>query len=79
MGGEAEQVAPDPPPPDIVQLVPPVYPAPPLLMVMLETAVPVLVAVQVACVPPPQRVPPAGERYEFRLLGAPRVQVGVLV
>ena len=40
---------------------------------------PVLVAVQVACDPPAQRAAPAGERYEFRLLGAPSVQVGVLV
>jgi hypothetical protein len=38
-----------------------------------------LVAVQAACDPPAHRVPPAGERYEFRLLGAPSAQVGVLV
>ena len=46
---------------------------------MVPTPVPVSVAVQLACDPPAQRVVPVGERYEFRLLGAPSVQVGVLV
>src|ERR1039458_9946156 len=70
--GDAEQAPPVPPPPDIVQLVPPAYPWPPPEMVMVPTPPPDLVAVQLADDPPAQRVVPVGERYELVARGAER-------
>jgi hypothetical protein len=81
MTGDTEQVAPDPPPPVKLQDAPPTYPDPAALMITpFTTCVPALiVAVQVAWVPPAQSTVPFGAKYLFRLLGALIVQVGALV
>jgi hypothetical protein len=50
------------------------------MVIEFTTCVVVLIAaVQVAWAPPAQSTPPLGDRYSFRLLGAPIVHVGALV
>jgi hypothetical protein len=81
MTGDTEQVAPVPPPPVKVQDAPPTYPDPPALIVTPVTTwvMVLIVAVQVAWVPPAQRTVPFGARYLPRLLGALIVHLGALV
>ena len=75
----AVQVAPLPPPPEIVHLGTPVYPLPALVSVTAVTTPPETVAVHFADVPPAKIVVPVGEVYFDLLLGMPIAQVGVAV
>jgi len=75
----AVQVAPFPPPPEIVHFGTPVYPLPALVSVTAVTTPPDMVAEHFACVPPAKIVVPAGEVYFVLLLGILITQFGAVV